>query len=509
MAPGLFVMQAIARWGNFFNQELYGSPTTLPWGIPIECAHRIADFPCDRFPFETTRFQPLFLYESISGAIGALVLIWMGYHLRKRLRPGDLLLTFFVWYGLTRFVLETLRHDNWTFFGVPTAQVVSLAFVIPAIVILMWRHRGRPIDDDPPTFPAVATWGAIGRPVDPDAIDDGFDDDEGYDKLFRTRSRPRPPRPAPTDEPSTARRGRRARTRRHPRRAGARAGPRLMTEPEPAPGPGRRRPPPGRISPEALAAARGGAVEGLEWLGRPPEARASWTYRLLRLVARFVIFVVFRFRIRTAGRQHLPDAAATSWSGPPIAAGWTRSWSCTPCRPQPRAWFLGSAPSTFTSRWRERLIHHVGGLLPVWRGGVGVEQHVASAHAVVANGAVFVQMPEGTVSGPPGRLGAVPHRLGDHRDAHRRPDRAVRDGRDRGALSRQADASRILPPTTARALAGLAADAPFPEPGSREEFALAHTMSDALAAILGPVVEADAPADGRSARRTRTDSGSG
>jgi len=184
VAPGLFVMQAIARWGNFFNQELYGSPTTLPWGIPIDCAHRIADFPCGAAFPETTRFQPLFLYESISGAIGALVLIWIGYHLRKRLRPGDLLLTFFVWYGLTRFFLETLRHDNWTFFGVPTAQVVSLAFVIPAIVILMWRHRGRTIDDDPPTFPAVATWGAIGRPVDPDAIEDDFDDDEGYDNLF-------------------------------------------------------------------------------------------------------------------------------------------------------------------------------------------------------------------------------------------------------------------------------------------------------------------------------------
>jgi hypothetical protein len=71
---------------------------------------------------------------------------------------------------------------------------------------------------------------------------------------------------------------------------------------------------------------------------------------------------------------------------------------------QPRAWFLGSAPSTFTSRWRERLIHRVGGLLPVWRGGVGIDRHVASARAVVANGAVFVQMPEGTVNGPAGRL---------------------------------------------------------------------------------------------------------
>ena len=77
---------------------------------------------------------------------------------------------------------------------------------------------------------------------------------------------------------------------------------------------GRRRPPPGRVSPEALAAARGGAVEGLEWLGRPPEAKASILYRLLRLVARFVIFVVFRFRIRDV-RAGAPAArAATCWS---------------------------------------------------------------------------------------------------------------------------------------------------------------------------------------------------
>src|SRR3990172_5697256 len=105
IAPGLFVIQAIARWGNFFNQELYGSPTTLPWGIPIDCAHRISgatfDYSCAVLP-ETTRFHPLFLYESLSGALGAIVLIWLGYHARRRLRPGDLLLMFFVWYGLVR-----------------------------------------------------------------------------------------------------------------------------------------------------------------------------------------------------------------------------------------------------------------------------------------------------------------------------------------------------------------------------------------------------------------------
>ena len=112
VAPGLFVMQAVARWGNFFNQELYGPPTKLPWGIPIDCAHRIAAYPCSQFPEATTFFHPLFLYESISGVLGALFLIWLGYHARRSLRPGDLLLVFFVWYGVVRFGLEALRADN-------------------------------------------------------------------------------------------------------------------------------------------------------------------------------------------------------------------------------------------------------------------------------------------------------------------------------------------------------------------------------------------------------------
>lgn len=169
VAPGLFVMQAIARWGNWFNQELYGPPTTLPWGIPIDCAHRLQDvYSCVDFPLATTRFHPLFLYESLSGVLGAMVLIWIGYRFRSRLRPGDILLIFFVWYGVVRFWLETFRHDNWTFFGTPTAQVVSLLFIIPSLAILILRHAPRDPVDDPPTNPDVATWGARGTTVEPD-----------------------------------------------------------------------------------------------------------------------------------------------------------------------------------------------------------------------------------------------------------------------------------------------------------------------------------------------------
>jgi len=270
-----------------------------------------------------------------------------------------------------------------------------------------------------------------------------------------------------------------------------------------------RRPPPARVSPEALAAARGGAVEGLAWLGRTPESRASIRYLLIRLLARFILFGLFRFRIRTEGRANLPKggyllvaAAHRGWMDPFVAM------HAIPV--EPRTWFLGSAPSTFTSRWRERLIHWLGGLLPVWRGGLGVEQHVASARAVVGNGGVFVQMPEGTVSGPAGRVG--PFRTGWAVIALRTEAPIVplaMAGTEELYLGRRM-ASRVLPVISARALAGLASDADLPLPGSRQEMAVARQMSLALEGIVGPVVEAlhpwtvDPPGHPRRFRRRLT-----
>jgi len=146
IAPGLFVMQAIGRWGNFFNQELYGPPTDLPWGIQIDCAHRVGDhgiaqYPCSVYPEATTGFHPLFLYESISGALGAVTLLWIARRYGKRMRPGDIVLIFFIWYAAVRFVLETFRMGNWTFFSIPTAILVSAAVIVISIATLAWRHR--------------------------------------------------------------------------------------------------------------------------------------------------------------------------------------------------------------------------------------------------------------------------------------------------------------------------------------------------------------------------------
>ncbi len=270
-----------------------------------------------------------------------------------------------------------------------------------------------------------------------------------------------------------------------------------------------RRPPPARVAPEALAEARGGAVEGLAWLGRPPESRASFLYRLVRLVARLILFGVFRFRVDATGREHLPAGGYLLVGA--AHRGWMDPFLVLHALPtQPRAWFLGSAPSTFTTRWREALVHRIGGLLPVWRGGIGVDQHVASARAVIANGGVFVQMPEGTVSGPVGRIG--PFRVGWAVIALRTGAPIVpiaMVGTEELYLGRRM-ASRILPPTSVAGLLGPDWDGVAPVPGSRAELDLARRLSGALEDTLGPVVAelwpatVDPPTHPRRLRRRLT-----
>jgi hypothetical protein len=158
--------------------------------------------------------------------------------------------------------------------------------------------------------------------------------------------------------------------------------------------------------------------------------------------------------------------------------------------PEPRAWFLGSAASAFDRRWKEWLLHRIGGMLPVWRGGVGVEQHVDSATAVLRAGGVFVLFPEGGVAGPPDRLAAF--RVGAALIAIRTNAPIVpfvMVGSQELYVGRRL-ASRILAPTSARLLLGLAPDAPVPEPGSRDELALARSLTARFEGLLAPEVTA-------------------
>jgi len=86
----------------------------------------------------------MFLYESLSGLVGAIVLIWIARRFADRLRTGDLLLVFFIWYGVVRFAVESLKADNWRLFGVPTAQIVAAITVLGAAAILVVRHARSP-----------------------------------------------------------------------------------------------------------------------------------------------------------------------------------------------------------------------------------------------------------------------------------------------------------------------------------------------------------------------------
>ena len=153
VVPALFFGQAIARWGNFANQELYGPPTSAPWGIAIDCAHRVAAYACP--PLGTVPadagFHPLFFYESALTFTGGVIALVLLLRLGNRLRDGDLVAFWLIWYGLVRSYLETFRLTyDFTFFGVPVAILFGLSATVVGVAILAWNHRDRPRRDQEP-----------------------------------------------------------------------------------------------------------------------------------------------------------------------------------------------------------------------------------------------------------------------------------------------------------------------------------------------------------------------
>lgn len=140
--PGLAFGQAIGRWGNFFNQELYGFPTDVAWGIPIDAAHRLPLFAdLTRYPVETARFHPTFFYESAWDLAMGIVLLVIARRWTRE-KNGDLFLLWGIFYGVGRFLVEFQRPDAWTISGVATAQIIGLILVIVCGVTLAYRHTG-------------------------------------------------------------------------------------------------------------------------------------------------------------------------------------------------------------------------------------------------------------------------------------------------------------------------------------------------------------------------------
>ncbi len=141
-APGLILAQAIGRWGNYFNQELFGRPSNLPWAIEIAPENRPVGFA------DATAFHPTFLYESIWDLLVCFALLWVARRFAGRLKDGDVFLLYVSLYSVGRFFVEALRIDPAFLIGnfrgnLFVASVLALTFAL----IFFLRHsapRKRP-----------------------------------------------------------------------------------------------------------------------------------------------------------------------------------------------------------------------------------------------------------------------------------------------------------------------------------------------------------------------------
>jgi len=223
----------------------------------------------------------------------------------------------------------------------------------------------------------------------------------------------------------------------------------------------------------------------------PRVARASWVYRLLLRAVRVLGRGFFGFRTEIVGADLLPRDAAGAPAGGWIAAGlphrtWVDPFVVADNLPiEPRLVFFGDGRAIFRSRWRRLVFRAIGGVIPIWPGGgrAAVETHLAAAGAALSDGAVLCLFPETGPATPPGtarplglgvayfalRTGApiVPIVLGGTHELYR------------GRRFRL----QVLPPVTARELAGLAANDPLPEPWTRIEREAAHRVVAALHAL--------------------------
>ena len=136
IVPGLALGQAIGRFGNYFNQELYGLPTNLPWGIPIDFINRPLEF------INETHFHPTFLYESLGNLIIFIILIciYKFTFIRKRFSSHFLVWStalYMILYSILRFSLEYLRIDQAPeFLGMRWPQVISLIIIFMSILTI-------------------------------------------------------------------------------------------------------------------------------------------------------------------------------------------------------------------------------------------------------------------------------------------------------------------------------------------------------------------------------------
>ena len=143
IAPVTLIGQAFGRLGNFINQELYGPPTNLPWGISIPASHRLPEFAdLSLYPVETTRFHPTFAYEAILNILAFLFLLWYSRQKEEELKPGTMFSLWLICAGVIRTFIEFFRPDQPqigdTF--ITTSMLVSFLMAVVGVVLLLVRN---------------------------------------------------------------------------------------------------------------------------------------------------------------------------------------------------------------------------------------------------------------------------------------------------------------------------------------------------------------------------------
>ncbi len=134
IAPGLVLAQAIGRWGNFVNQELYGAPTDLPWKLYIAPHKRLAEF------IDQAYYHPMFLYEFLWNLLVMAVLLVMGRKLKDQLFRGDIFLVYLILYPVGRFMLEFIRLDPSNVGGINANQTLMAVIALVSLTYLILRH---------------------------------------------------------------------------------------------------------------------------------------------------------------------------------------------------------------------------------------------------------------------------------------------------------------------------------------------------------------------------------
>jgi phosphatidylglycerol:prolipoprotein diacylglycerol transferase len=137
-APAIPLGQAFGRWGNYFNQEIFGRPTDLPWGIPIELQNRPAEY------LSAEYFHPTFLYESILNLINFAILLWLFKTKVGEWPAGAVGAVYLINYSLIRIAMEFLRTDSVPeIFGLRSTQLASVVMLLAGVGLLVYLNKAK------------------------------------------------------------------------------------------------------------------------------------------------------------------------------------------------------------------------------------------------------------------------------------------------------------------------------------------------------------------------------